>query len=387
MCLETLLRTDSTSRRRRSSDTTIRAPHLFSLFKANDTYYSTAPVVRTDVISMTEDSHPTKFSIAWHDQEDDCVVFSLQGEPLHGQANISDDGSLDFVPETDFSGEINLIVKVVEVSCPGKPALTRSLSTLHNITVNIEEENDEPDSTLILEDDEVVDSLHNDTVDIILEANRTTKHSMGTFFLTDVDFNDTLTIVTRTDDNQTVANFTITEVKVVSSDISATGRTKINTAKEVKVDYDLSPYFNGVVNYTLLGYDREDFISQPLTVRIYSLKYPCVHGECHQKSNISAPCSSKIRAITFDPFICYCRPGYEGQWCEIETDECQTLPCPLLYDCVDHVARYSCEINAGKLVAILFCVAMAIGMFVFLIRKLKQRQTSKVFHLDHVDDG
>ncbi|KAK3085116.1 hypothetical protein FSP39_024684 [Pinctada imbricata] len=388
ICLKTLLSETDSLRKRRSTptDTTIQSPHMFSLFKASSTYYSSPPIIETDTITMTEDTKLNDYELNWHDNEDDCVQFALKENPKNADANVSLDGQVSVIPYKDFAGNIILTVEAFEVACPGKQALKNGLTTVKNITIIVEEENDEPESALIMADEEVIDTDFNDTVDILLEANSTTHHDIGSFFLVDVDFFDNLTILTRTDVNATEAEFNVREVKSIEN-LQATGKKNINTAKQVKVDFNISPNFSGIINYTMLGYDREDYISQPLKIQIFSMMSPCVHGKCAQKTNISEPCRSKIRALTFDPFICKCDPGYEGHWCEIETNECRRLPCPLLYDCVDQIAMYACVINPGKLVAILFCVAIGVAVVVFVIRQIKKmkRQNFKLGHLDDDD--
>ena len=47
-------------------------------------------------------------------------------------------------------------------------------------------------------------------------------------------------------------------------------------------------------------------------------------------------------------FRCECVEGYEGENCDIDTDDCASSPCVPPATCVDRVADYSCECPTGK---------------------------------------
>ena len=45
-------------------------------------------------------------------------------------------------------------------------------------------------------------------------------------------------------------------------------------------------------------------------------------------------------------YTCKCQPGYEGQHCEYEIDECLLNPCHNGGVCTNLIAAYSCECTA-----------------------------------------
>ena len=46
-------------------------------------------------------------------------------------------------------------------------------------------------------------------------------------------------------------------------------------------------------------------------------------------------------------FSCECRPGFEGEHCEIEVDECASQPCRNGAICKDYVNSFVCECQPG----------------------------------------
>lgn len=45
--------------------------------------------------------------------------------------------------------------------------------------------------------------------------------------------------------------------------------------------------------------------------------------------------------------MCECLPGWEGQHCDINTDDCSEKPCLLGANCTDLVADFSCSCPSG----------------------------------------
>uniref|UniRef100_A0A8C5HG05 Protein eyes shut homolog n=1 Tax=Gouania willdenowi TaxID=441366 RepID=A0A8C5HG05_GOUWI len=61
---------------------------------------------------------------------------------------------------------------------------------------------------------------------------------------------------------------------------------------------------------------------------------PCLHNStCLTRSNGSASCR--------------CPAGFEGSWCEINTNECRSNPCKNQGECVDQINSYSCDCKNG----------------------------------------
>ena len=47
-------------------------------------------------------------------------------------------------------------------------------------------------------------------------------------------------------------------------------------------------------------------------------------------------------------YLCFCRPGYYGNHCEKEINECQSSPCRNVGTCLDELNGYSCKCPPGE---------------------------------------
>ena len=118
-------------------------------------------------------------------------------------------------------------------------------------------------------------------------------------------------------------------------------------------------------------HDKVGHWSLPVTLKVGILYSPCIYGTCASRDTI--PCTDMARAESFEHFRCACQLGYQGEWCETETNECAPQPCALMFDCEDLIAGYQCNINLPKLMAILVCSLLAIGLVGFALYKKKQQ--------------
>ncbi len=46
-------------------------------------------------------------------------------------------------------------------------------------------------------------------------------------------------------------------------------------------------------------------------------------------------------------YICRCIPGWDGDHCEVNMNECASSPCQGVSQCIDAVNSYSCDCQAG----------------------------------------
>ena len=50
----------------------------------------------------------------------------------------------------------------------------------------------------------------------------------------------------------------------------------------------------------------------------------------------------ELQADGSHPYTCQCQPGYTGEHCEVEIDDCESSPCENNSTCVDQVGTYKC---------------------------------------------
>ena len=326
----------------------------------NTTYYNTPPVIDTDVIQLDEDTR-ADFQIQWHDDENDGVTFSLADQPTNGTANITEEGFLVYVPAKNFAGIDSIEVQATENTTTNPATISK------RIQLDVAEVNDAPLSGYV-HNDTTYDTSLNNTIELRFEAN-TTQRFLLDFYLADIDLNDSLTIISTASASVNVS-FILNE----EFDYSLPGglfQNEIKTKRKFKVNLIVENNFAGHVDFLLLGYDKSMYYTERLTVNIYILFHPCIYGKCEPKDNSSEPCDHIARATSFDPYKCTCYPGYEGDWCESEVNECLVEPCGALYYCVDLVNGVICKIHPGKIAAIVLACPLVAAMIYFLYRMMK----------------
>ncbi|XP_019639756.1 PREDICTED: fibropellin-3-like [Branchiostoma belcheri] len=74
---------------------------------------------------------------------------------------------------------------------------------------------------------------------------------------------------------------------------------------------------------------------------------PCLHGTCEDRVKHYS-CGSNCPNGDHEPYyVCWCEPGWFGDTCQIDIDECQSSPCSQSATCVDHVNGYTCQCPPG----------------------------------------
>ena len=73
-------------------------------------------------------------------------------------------------------------------------------------------------------------------------------------------------------------------------------------------------------------------ITCPVVMFIYYIvlvKSDASDGRCEDVNECdSAPCQHSTACTNMeDAFLCECLPGYDGVMCELDVDECSSMPC------------------------------------------------------------
>nr|KAG5694401.1 hypothetical protein BaRGS_002255 [Batillaria attramentaria] len=252
------------------------------------------------------------FAIRYTDADMDEVEFALGAQPSHGIANVTAEGMLQYRPDPNYNGKDFMHVYGKEKIS----AKTQSLGVVprevnFTVTVFITPVNDPPEIFYISGDS------------VLLSVS--------------------VTSLSRTEDKEIFVN--------------------------------LSEGYTGHVTYQARVKDAPaGTYSRQLTLGVYVLISPCLHGHCEPRT-ASHRCQEPQRAFTFGPYRCDCDLGYEGQWCETETNECRTATCSPITDCVDLIGGYRCDYNPTKLAAIIICSVLGFIILVFAIYKIRRRKS------------
>ncbi|XP_046571238.1 uncharacterized protein LOC124279451 [Haliotis rubra] len=357
------------------------SPRMFSGAIVSKHMNNTPPIIDTSVIQCVEDSF-VKQVIKYHDLQHDNLTFTVEEHPYRGEANLTAEGMLSYRPEKDFNGYDSILVNATEVFIHDLGI--QSSTFTKRILINVSNVNDPPVTFYQRDTQSPIPSFVESIHKVYVEGNLT-DHSLGSFWIADVDDPEELTILQK-DARGLAANFTLTQVDAPGEDeetyrsmsmiYSGTTLTKhylkLRTLKE----------FHGSIQFSLLALDTNKSFSHALSIRVFVLTSPCYHGSCAPRYP-NLPCEHPDRATSFQAYHCECVAGYEGQFCEKEINECLNTPCSLLYDCEDKLATYECLLNIPKILAILVCILLLCpGVAFYISRKYRQRR-----HIWNVPDN
>lgn len=76
-------------------------------------------------------------------------------------------------------------------------------------------------------------------------------------------------------------------------------------------------------------------------------------------------CNHGICVNTVGSFECYCKPGYTGEWCDLDFDECLSTPCQNNAKCLNKVNNYECVCTPGY-TGMFFNQKFTVDFFLFI---------------------
>ncbi|XP_069134862.1 uncharacterized protein [Argopecten irradians] len=358
---------DDVTRQKRAAaaDTALTSPFQFGLFTMRSTCFNTPPNITTDVIHTAEDT-TIIHQLTWSDAENDPVTFSSK-QPLAGQLTVTADGLLTFIPPQEFSGQI-----YIEIEAQGTSPCSNSHPVSKVITVHVTEVDDPPVVGFLSHNDNFTLADHLDAEIVIFLEGNNTKHHIGSLLMVDADVGESLTFVSR--------EMHPTGARLVQEDsadpiVPNNTFTPSQSASYKRTDLRIKTEtdFHGHLHYKMIGSDRGGQRTARIDLHVFVLISPCNYGRCTQADNGNSPCNDSARADSYDMYTCTCNSGYHKQWCDEEINECADDPCPPLYDCTDHIAFFTCKINAGKLTAIILCSSIVVaGLCIFIVYRYKK---------------
>ena len=107
-------------------------------------------------------------------------------------------------------------------------------------------------------------------------------------------------------------NFTETDVSANDARLSDANETVAAVIGGKEVWLNVYKAFSGHVTYDARVKDVSGSFSLQLTLNVFVLRNPCVHGDCVPVDS-RGTCDDPQRAFSFDAYQCLCDVGYEGQ--------------------------------------------------------------------------
>ncbi|KAK7493720.1 hypothetical protein BaRGS_00015049 [Batillaria attramentaria] len=369
--------TSSRSRRSAGAPTGSLGPRMVTVAVVSTAVVNTPPVLHNTSFTMLEDDGQVEFSIIYTDKEGDSVFFTVGQQPLHGTAFITRNGKLSYQPRPNFSGADIIHVTGREIS--SDPSVTPAVINF-DITVTVSSLNDPPDIFYLpVANDSIVSQElvlgptagNGVNMSVFVEGNTTTYTELGIIAYSDVDPNDNISYVDASG-VMTGSDFVISDISHGDPRLSAISSSGSSGIGGREIALNLTEGFSGHVVYETRVKDAAGTFSMQVTLGVYVLINPCSHGNCEPRVR-PGTCQAPQRALTFDDYVCECDVGYEGQWCETDTNDCATATCSPIHDCVDLVGGYRCDYNPTKLAAIIVCSVVAVVLIVVAVFRLKKR--------------
>ena len=359
---------------RRSTGTVFGSPTHFELVTVTKTFINQPPVITTDEISADEDT-PVSLQIETFDAEGDELKFEIVANPQHAACLISSTGLLKCTLEQDFFGDDQITINVTET---GLPSTEQANSVENVIAIRVNPVSDPVDRYFIEPNGKISSEVRPSMKKTFqTDSNSSTSYIAGTIVLGSIDDGDVFTFdghVTFTPLGQ--SSFTINEISVseISTNLTVS---QYKTLHAYKVTFTYSPLDSGKMTLYFIAVRADGTYTPSITIDMYILSHPCIYGYCSHITHGIAGCDNLVRATTFDNFICICDEGFTGQWCQTEINECFPDACGTLFDCVDQINSYTCAINIPKVVAIVVCPLLVIGVAAFVLIRLWKRYREK----------
>ncbi|KAL5015119.1 hypothetical protein ScPMuIL_009389 [Solemya velum] len=345
----------------RPTEAYFSAETQFGLAIISESIPNTPPVLVSQTNVTINEEEAFSYQLIADDNEGDPVMFSLDagytGAEL-GELSLSGDGLLVYTPYLDLFGEENVPIILTDNPEEIPPATSRV-----TITITVEDVTDVPVIFLTSMGQSILLADPTEPVNIYIEQQSDVQPNPAGYAMLlgayDVDIPDSLTVVMEgpyngtwqigTEDTSIPETDNCPAIKTSSSfpcgELQLPHPPSTLTWKYVSLRYDQVHAYYGVDTVKMYIEDSKGGVSDVLTVNFVVMEFPCQNdGSCSSLAASVYSCQDLRRAESFDQYYnCSCPPGYVGQYCETDFDECSSSPCDPIYICIDGVNSYICE--------------------------------------------
>ncbi|XP_070564497.1 uncharacterized protein [Ptychodera flava] len=423
VCSTVTITADTDGRVERDEETDMfGGPNLFLPALVYEGIVNRPPLMTSlSELRMEEDSGTLVYQLTAYDPDGDDVVFRLSESSLEssfGTATVTLDGKFFYRPCLDCYGSDMVTVEIEEDrNDPIDPLVTKDA-----ITVHIEPLNDNPEQFFAVNGYNIYEDSHH--VIVTVEERNPNNSAYKDFTAQvggyDVDFHDVLTIIYdsrsllhgsfKVDVQLREFEFTHQNCSESASALDkalglrsyhSTGVTQaipypcdLYPPHEIdrlswvvsRIKYIPDEYFFGEDRLQINVKDNVDGRSRVLVVNIHVLENRCMNGGQCVGLVDDVDCTSHRRSSGFQGYGCNCPSGFEGVYCEVNINECESNPCAENFTCVDQVDHYMCHCGnlnwpCGQqkssygwviLLSILVTLLVLLLLFVLYIFKKKQ---------------
>ena len=363
-------------RKKRSTSTTSNTPTHYELLTITKDFINNPPNITIEVINTVEDAfEPTIIETV--DPEDDDLLFEILEMPAHANCSLDSSGLLNCTFEEDYYGDSEITINVTETNLLEG---IKEHSVQKTIPIHISPVRDYTDRYFV----DTTGKTYTDKRPrmhrtFYTDANTTELHHAGFIILGTTDKNEMFDYETFTRfiplGSSSVNIVPVQMYKVYAQNLTMLER--YATVQAYNISFSYSKQLSGQMTLAFIATTKKNSFTPSITIDMYVLKNPCVHGVCSHVFFGTAGCHDISRSLSFDEYNCICDVGYTDQWCQTNIDECALDPCSWLFDCEDLVISYKCTVNVPNLMAIILCPLLVIAIIVFIIYRVKKHNDAK----------
>ena len=338
-------------------------PVQFILMRVGNVSTNTAPelLLPVEPVEIVEDTVLEGFQLEFTDNEGDTIDFYLASAPKLGNATLTRDGLLTYVPCENCTGLD--IIEIYTIERPfGESHIP--LSVEGQLLINITNTIDNPEVVFYEEVGSDRITL-NTSLYVYTEANRTAPAIVASIAAFDYDgYNDDLTLFALNGMHGSAGVQIWLDAVNTPESLPLTVDEESGHSLNDFLDYITfvgayitylpnDPDFIGIDVIDILVQDSDGRQSTTINITIEVLPSLCQNNGVCRGSALDPNCTDiDSRRANIQAYNCSCLPGFEGELCEIETTT--PLPRPMrgttslcLYMSITYVTYQLCIIGKG----------------------------------------